>query len=59
MSIATAQNILKQLNGLDLSNPDTHRDALAQAQSLVNALQDPAEKAMANVYSVCSISIFS
>lgn len=54
MSIANAQNILKQLNSLDLSNPDSHRDALAHAQSLVNALQDPDETAMANVYSVCS-----
>lgn len=47
-----AQNILKQLNALDLSNPDSHRDAVAQAQSLVHALQDPAEKAMENIYSV-------
>lgn len=50
-----AQNILKQLNALDLSNPESHRDAVVQAQSLVHALQDPADKAMENIYSVCLV----
>lgn len=52
MSTTDATTILSELNGLDLANPNSHRDAIIKAQSLINTLQDPGDKAMEALLSV-------
>lgn len=52
MSTTDAKTILSELNGLDLANPNSHREAIIKAQSLINTLQDPGDKAMENLFTV-------
>lgn len=54
MSVNEAQTLLSQLNSLDLSDPSAQRDAIIKAQSLINTLQDPGDKAMEGLLSVSS-----
>lgn len=51
-STADAKALVSELDTLDLSNPNSRRDAINKAQSLINTLQDPAEMAMENLSSV-------
>lgn len=52
MSVNKAQTLLSQLNSLNLSDPSAQRDAIIKAQSLINTLQDPGDKAMEALLSV-------
>ena len=47
-----AKALLAELNALDLSNPNSHADAVFKAQSLVHTLKSPGDKCIETMFSV-------
>lgn len=47
-----AKTLLSQLNNIDFSDASGRRDAIIKAQSLINTLQDPGDKAVETFFSV-------
>lgn len=50
--ISEAKTLLSQLNASDLSDASGRRDAIIKAQSLINTLQDPGDKALETLFAV-------
>lgn len=51
-AVTEAKKLVSQLNSIDLSDASTHRDVIIKAQSLINTLQDPGDKAMETFFAV-------
>lgn len=55
--VTEAKALLPQLNNIDLSDPNAHRDAILKSRTLANTLQDPGDKAMEGLMSVSLIFV--
>ena len=55
--VTEAKALLSQLNNIDLSDPNAHRDAILKSRTLANTLQDPGDKAMEGLMSVSLIFV--
>ena len=50
--VTEAKALLSQLNNIDLSDPNAHKDAILKSQTLADTLKDPGDKAMEGLLSV-------